>query len=181
MARNGSPSPIVYATRRIAPWATVVLVEAIVRIPPRITPMHGVQPTAKIAPSPKDASQPPRLPTSRPPSRSPNVGADPLPNDIVPVVAATDADAPASSGRQVRSSAGMRRTPARLSPRMTRITPPTWRRNGIHCDSPAAANVAVIPSSVKTAPNPATYARAWRKATQRVATAGPPSAATAEP
>ena len=40
--------------------------------------MHGVQPTAKIAPSPNDASQPPRLPTSRPPSRSPKVGAAPL-------------------------------------------------------------------------------------------------------
>ena len=39
--------------------------------------MHGVQPIAKIAPSPNDASQPPRLPTSRPPSRSPNVGAAP--------------------------------------------------------------------------------------------------------
>ena len=35
---------------------------------------------------------------------------------------------------------------------MTRITPPTWRRTGIHCERPAAANVAVTPSSVKTAP-----------------------------
>ena len=36
--------------------------------------MHGVQPMAKIAPSPNDASQPPRELTSRPPSRSPMLG-----------------------------------------------------------------------------------------------------------
>ena len=36
--------------------------------------MHGVQPIAKIAPSPKLASQPPRLLTIRPPSRSPRPG-----------------------------------------------------------------------------------------------------------
>ena len=34
--------------------------------------MHGVQPMAKIAPSPNDASHPPRVPTMRPPSRSAN-------------------------------------------------------------------------------------------------------------
>src|SRR6185369_6276228 len=84
-----------------------------------------------------------------------------------PVELATAADAPASSGRQLRSSAGIRRTPARFSPSRTRITPPTWRRTGIHGDSPAAANVAVTPSSVNTEPNPATYASAWRKAVQR--------------
>ena len=36
--------------------------------------MHGVQPMAKIAPSPNEASQPPREVTTRPPSLSPNEG-----------------------------------------------------------------------------------------------------------
>ncbi len=43
----------------MAPWAIVPDVAAIVRMPPRMRPMHGVQPMAKIAPSPNDASQPP--------------------------------------------------------------------------------------------------------------------------
>ena len=45
-------------------------------------------------------------------------------------------------------------------------------------------NVAVTPRKVKTRPNPATYARAWRKAVQRVgpAVAPPaPPAAVSEP
>ena len=49
---------------------------------------------------------------------------------IVPVALATDAAAPASSGRKVRSSAGIRSTPARFNPSTMRTTPPAWRRNG---------------------------------------------------
>src|SRR2546423_360040 len=71
---NGSPRPAVYARSRIAPWPTVAEEDARPRIPPRITPMHGVHPIAKIAPRPKLASHPPRLLTSRPPSRSPSPG-----------------------------------------------------------------------------------------------------------
>ena len=93
--------------------------------------MHGVQPIAKIAPSPNDASQPPRALTIRPPSRSPMVGPPgPPPRRIEPVAVASEPAAPASSGRQVRSSAGMRRIPARLSPSTMSTTPPTIRRAG---------------------------------------------------
>ena len=54
--------------------------------------MHGVQPIAKIAPSPNDASQPPRVPTMRPPSRSPSPDRCPgAAKAIVPVALATDA------------------------------------------------------------------------------------------
>src|SRR4051812_3890230 len=140
----------------MAPWPTVVLVEARPRIPPRIAPMHGVQPIAKIAPSPKLASQPPRLLTRRPPSRSPNPGPPAGANDIDPVAVATDAAAPLSSGRQLRSRRGIRRRPARFRPRRIRTIPPTWRRAGIQGDSPAAANDAVTPRSVNTTPNPPT-------------------------
>src|SRR5262249_28262127 len=78
-----------------------------------------------------------------------------------------DANAPASRGRHVRSSAGSRRIPARFSPRITRTTPPIWRSCGTYGDRPSAAKDAVTPSRVKTLVNPNTYARAWRKAAQR--------------
>src|SRR5262245_25297681 len=112
-------------------------------------PMHGVQPTAKIAPSPKLASQPPRLETSRPPSRSLNVGA-PVPpaapadaSDIVPVALATELAAPASSGRHDWARRGIVMIPARFRPRTTRMTPPITRSVGRYWLRPAAAKVAV--------------------------------------
>ena len=88
---------------------------ASVRIPPRMIPMQGVQPMAKIAPSPNEASQPPRWLTRREPSRSPTPSDEP-PSDIVPVAVASDEDAPASSGRQVRSSAEIRMMPGQAEP-----------------------------------------------------------------
>src|SRR6476620_11279524 len=125
-------------------------------------PMHGVQPTAKIAPSPKLASQPPRLETSRPPRRSPNVGPPPAvaapadANDIVPVVLATEPAAPASSGRHDWARRGIVINPARFSPRTTGPAPPMTRSAGRYWERPAAANVAVTPSNVKTAAKPRT-------------------------
>ena len=131
---------------------------AIVRMPPRIMPMHGVQPIAKIAPRPNDASQPPRLADE--PAAEPVADRSARPSAaeaIVPVVAAhggrrAGVEWPPGSLER-RHRAGRRRGSARGR---SRITPPTWRRAGIHCDEPAAANVAVTPSSVNTAPNPAT-------------------------
>ena len=112
---------------RIVPWSSVPDDIASVRIPPRMIPMQGVQPTAKIAPRPNEASQPPRWLTNREPSRSPSPSDGP-PRDIEPVAVASDAEAPASSGRHVRSSTEIRMIPARLSPMSTRITPPITRR-----------------------------------------------------
>ena len=72
--------------------------------------MHGVQPIAKIAPSPNDASQPPRALTTRAPSRSPMPGrcrhrrAEP---------SATDPVAVASAHRR----AGVERSPGALEDR----------------------------------------------------------------
>ena len=56
----------------------------------------------------------------------------------MPVALATDPAAPASSGRHVRSRRGIRSTPARLRPRMIRMTPPTWRSIGRYSEKPAA-------------------------------------------
>src|SRR6188474_3041649 len=169
MSRNGTPRPMQYATRSKVPWATVPLVAAIVRIPPRMIPMQGVQPIAKIAPRPSEASRPPFDPTSAPPSRSPKPGVPPAPvdNAIEPVVVARLPAAPASSGRHVRSSAGMCRIPARLRPMTMRINPPTTRRSGRMSTRPDARYVAVTPSNANTAVNPNTNAKAWRTASQR--------------
>ncbi len=57
--------------------------------------MHGVQPIAKIAPRPSEASQPPFDPTSRPPSLSPRL------------------DRPALGAGRERDRAGRRREAAR--------------------------------------------------------------------
>ena len=130
--------------------------------------MHGVQPIAKIAPSPKLASQPPRLLTSRPPSRSPKPGPPAGANDIEPVVAATDADAPASSGRHVRSSARDPEDAGEVQPEQ---------------DEDHAADLAQDRHPLRQAGggerrrhaeerehrrrSPPTYASAWRKAVQR--------------
>jgi hypothetical protein len=51
---NGRPSPADQKASRKAPCATVADEAAMVRIAPRIGPMHGVQPTAKADPMPKD-------------------------------------------------------------------------------------------------------------------------------
>ena len=77
-------------------------------------------------------------------------------NDIVPDAVATELAAPASSGRHDWARKGIVMNPARLSPRMTRTTPPMTRSVGRYSESPAAANVAVMPSSVKTLPKPRT-------------------------
>ncbi len=62
--------------------------------------MQGVQPIAKIAPRPKVATQPLRLPTIQPPSRFARVGGPPAgARAIVPVMPASEVEAPASSGR----------------------------------------------------------------------------------
>ena len=118
--------------------------------------MQGVQPIAKMAPSPNDASQPPRDVTSRPPSRCPNPPPPGVANATEPVAVATDSAAPASSGRQVRSRIGIRTSPVRLMPRITRIRPPIQRSSSMYWAKPLAAYVAVTPSSVKTAPKPST-------------------------
>ena len=71
--------------------------------------MHGVQPMAKIAPRPNEAIQPPRGLTIRAPTRSPtpaDPSAPPEASATVPVAVASEPDAPASSGRQVRSRIG---------------------------------------------------------------------------
>ena len=84
--------------------------------------MHGLQPTAKIAPRPNDASQPPPELTTCPPSRSPRPGfALPPPRAVEPVAVASDPAAPASSGRHVRCSHEMWSRPARSSPSTMRI------------------------------------------------------------
>ena len=63
--------------------------------------MHGVQPIAKTTPRPNDASQPPRDVTRPPPMRCPTPSEPPgLARAIEPVVVASEAEAPASSGRQ---------------------------------------------------------------------------------
>jgi hypothetical protein len=93
-------------------------------------PMQGVQPMAKIAPRPNDASHPPRALTIRPPSRSAIVELPPVPRLIELVAVASEPAAPASKGRHVRSSAAIRRMPARLSPKTIRIRPPTIRSAG---------------------------------------------------
>jgi hypothetical protein len=77
-------------------------------------------------------------------------------NDIVPVALATEPAAPASSGRHDWARRGIVMNPARFSPRTMRITPPMTRSVGRYWLSPAAAKVAVTPSSVNTAPNPST-------------------------
>ena len=73
--------------------------------------MHGVQPTAKIAPSVNAVPRPARPPTRRlpilPPTSPPPAGASVMP----PVIVVRPAEAPASSGRHVRSRTGMRRMP----------------------------------------------------------------------
>ncbi len=92
--------------------------------------MHGVQPIAKIAPSAKEVPRPALPPTSRLPTRPPmpaSAGA----SDMPPVIVVTLADAPASRGRQVRSSKGIGSRPARLRPMITSSTPPTMRRVGM--------------------------------------------------
>ena len=92
--------------------------------------MHGVQPMAKIAPSANDVPRPALPPTSRLPIRPPtpaSAGA----SDIPPVIVVTLAEAPASSGRQVRSRNGIGSRPARLRPMTTSRTPPTIRSVGM--------------------------------------------------
>ena len=96
-----------------------------------------------------------------------------------PVLVARLAEAPASSGRQARSSTGIFSSPVMLSPSTISRIPPICRRSVIQRDSPAAANVAVTPRIVNTSPNPRTYAAAWRTAVQRLA--GTPFAATRRP
>ena len=61
------------------------------------------------------------------------------------------------------------------------MTPPITRSVGRYSASPADANVAVMPSSVNTDPNPRTYAKAWVRARQRlgVAPGSCPATATA--
>ena len=70
--------------------------------------MHGVQPIAKIAPSPNEASQPPPRAhdSAAEPVADARTATAPRRAPIVPVAVASDPAAPASSGRQVRSSAG---------------------------------------------------------------------------
>ena len=93
--------------------------------------LGGILTMAKIAPRPNEANHPPRALTTRPPSRSPTVGPLELPVSAVePVTVASEVAAPPSSGRQVRSSPGMRRMPARFRPSTIRMKPPMVRRAG---------------------------------------------------
>ena len=69
--------------------------------------MHGLQPIAKIAPSPNDASQPPPELTTWPPSRSPRPGFAP----------AAAEGGRAGRRRQRPRRAGIERTPRPLEPR----------------------------------------------------------------
>ena len=64
--------------------------------------MQGDQPTAKIAPSPNDASHPPRRLTTASPTRSnrPTLPSGRPLSEIVPVAEATERETPASSGRR---------------------------------------------------------------------------------
>ena len=92
--------------------------------------MHGVQPTAKTAPRVNAAPRPVRPATSPLPTRLPTLVWPSAPagaRAIPPVIVATLADAPASSGRHVRSRTPIRRIPARLRPITIRTTPPTTR------------------------------------------------------
>ena len=92
--------------------------------------MHGVQPIAKMAPRPNDDPRPARPPTRRLPTRPPtppSAGASVMP----PVIVVRLAEAPASSGRQVRWRTGIGSRPARLRPMTTRITPPMIRSVGM--------------------------------------------------
>ena len=52
--------------------------------------MHGVQPMAKIAPSPNEASQPPRWLTRRDAEPVADAPSDAPPSDIEPVAVASD-------------------------------------------------------------------------------------------
>ena len=70
--------------------------------------MHGVQPIAKIAPSPNDASQPPRVPTIRPPSRSANLASVP------PVAAGRRERDRARRGRDGTGGARLERPPGSI-------------------------------------------------------------------
>jgi len=47
---NGNPRPNDHARSRVAPMGRVADEAAIVRMEPRIGPMHGVQPMAKAEP-----------------------------------------------------------------------------------------------------------------------------------
>ena len=91
----------------MAPWAIVPDVAARVRMPPRMIPMHGLQPIAKIAPRPNDASQPPRELTTWPPIRSPTLGRR----------AAAPEGGRARRGRQRSGGAGVERSPGPLEGR----------------------------------------------------------------
>ncbi len=129
--------------------------------------MQGVHPMANTEPSTNAAPNPVRPATSRLPTRSPipspSAGASAMP----PVVVARPAEAPASSGRHVRSSTGILRMPARLRPITTSTVPPMIRSGFMYSAIAPPAKAAVMPRSVNTVPNPATKARAWRTAAQR--------------
>ena len=92
--------------------------------------MHGLQPIAKIAPRPNDASQPPRELTTWPPIRSPTLGpAPPLPNAVEPVAVASD---PRRRRRAVATSAGGRdaEQPGQVQPEHDQDDPADVRRAG---------------------------------------------------
>ena len=77
--------------------------------------MHGVQPIAKIAPRPNDASQPPFESTMRlaePVGHAGDAAVAPgEASETEPVTVASDCVAPASRGRHVRSRAAIGRMP----------------------------------------------------------------------
>ena len=78
--------------------------------------MHGVQPIAKIVPSPNEATSPVPSPTSRPPIRSARPGERRVGSwrTVPPVAPATAVLAPRSSGRHVRSSRPIVRNPGQV-------------------------------------------------------------------
>ena len=146
----------------------MVEVAAIVRIPPRMIPMQGVQPTAKIAPSPNDASQPPRA-AHEPPAEPVGRG---------PAVSGAGQRDRAGRGRERARRAGVERSPGALQRRDAQdareVEPEDDQDDAADC----AQRVEIVgragrperrrePSRVNTAPNPATYAMAWRMAVQR--------------
>ena len=130
------------AARRTVPCRTVPLLTAIARMPLRMIPMHGVQPTAKIAPEAERRE--PAAAAGRPPGRrvdrrstgrrSRRPGS---PRATLPVAVARLPAAPASSGRQVRSRTGMRRMPARLRPITMSMTPADHAQRRQVVDEPA--------------------------------------------
>ena len=98
-----------------------------------------------------------------------------------PVIVVTLADAPASSGRHVRSRNGIGSMPARLRPMTTRSTPPTIRRVGHVVGEGAAGEGRGDAEQREHRPEPGdvgdrvaqrpSSARPWRSRRARAATA----------